>query len=171
MRRRTAEQQGHTTGCDHVLRAGSDRYDSILCALLEDCGASRVTLRLDPGDRTFPIVSEALSKGVGSIKDDNSFDLTKAASSRYVLETRKILVQSDCASGPHRPPAGFMERYGVRAQILFPVVIDDVALGIVSVHHVAPRPWGRYEQDQGRQAVSDVIGILSSGNTRDTPPR
>jgi len=41
--------------------------DDVLRALLEQTGASRVTLRQDmPGDYRFPVTHEALVPGVGS---------------------------------------------------------------------------------------------------------
>ncbi len=55
---------------------------------------------------------------------------------------QRILVQDDCAANDPPPPKELMEYYGVRAQMLAPLVRDAQLIGIISVHYApGPRAW------------------------------
>ena len=130
--------------------------------LRERTGATRTTLRVDFEDFRFPVEVECLAEGAGSIKGDETFDLRKAASSKAVLETREMLVQDDCTDHPFAPPPEFVELYGVRAQIICPIVRDERVVAIISVHsRQGPRHWSeedRAETEATAAACAEVLG-------------
>lgn len=127
---------------------------AIVEELLEATGASRVTIRLDAPDVVFPVVAEALAPGVRSIRGDDSIDLRRAATFRFLERELRQLVQSDCLAGEHPAPRELVELYGVRAQMLAPILRGGRLVGIVSVHDAArPREWGEGET----AALNDAV--------------
>jgi maleate isomerase len=125
--------------------------------LLEATGASRATLRLDASDAVFLVVAEALAPGVRSIRDDDSIDIRRAATFRFLERELRPLVQNDCLGGEHPAPKELVDFYGVRAQMLGPIVRDGRLVGIVSVHDAAgPRQWGEQETAALNDAVKRV---------------
>ena len=118
----------------------------ILEDLLRATDASRTTLRLDLPDQgpgLDTVVAEALAPGVRSLMDDTSIrNLRGVATVRFLEEHRRVLVQNDCLTGDPAPPPELIELYGVKAQMLAPVVREDRLAGVVSVHYAAgPRDW------------------------------
>jgi GAF domain-containing protein len=117
-------------------------FQGIVEELLERTGASRVTIRLDsPGD-VFPVAAEALGPGVRSIKDATEIDLRAAPTFTFLEREKRNLIQNDVTDAADPPPPELIELYGVRAQMLAPIVQDDRLAGIVSVHYApSARRW------------------------------
>ena len=118
----------------------------ILEDLLGSTGASRTTLRLDLPDQDAgldAVAAEALAPGVHSIRDDTSIrNLRDASTVRFLEEQRRPLVQNDCSADELAPPSELTELYGVRAQMLAPLVREGRLMGVISVHYVpGPRDW------------------------------
>jgi GAF domain-containing protein len=110
--------------------------------LLHATGASRVTLRVDTRGEGFPVRAEALAPGVRSIRDATEIDLRRAKTFQFLERERRLLVQSDCLVAEPAVPPELIELYGVRAQMLAPLVREGRLVGIVSVHHAGtPREW------------------------------
>jgi maleate isomerase len=110
--------------------------------LLHATGASRVTLRVDTRGEGFPVRAEALAPGVRSIRDATEIDLRRAKTFQFLERERRLLVQSDCLVAEPVVPPELIELYGVRAQMLAPLVRDGRLVGIVSVNHAGtPREW------------------------------
>jgi GAF domain-containing protein len=110
--------------------------------LLHATRASRVTLRVDTRGEGFPVRAEALAPGVRSIRDATEIDLRRAKTFQFLERERRLLVQSDCLVAEPVVPPELIELYGVRAQMLAPLVRDGRLVGIVSVHHAGtPREW------------------------------
>ena len=136
-------------------------FQAIVEKLLERTGASRTTIRLDtPGD-VFPVVAEALAPGVRSIRDDTAIDLRAAPTFQFLERGRRNLVQDDCSAGENPPPPELIELYGVKAQMLAPLVRDDRVVGIVSVHDApSTRRWTDENvaalEDGSRRAVAEL---------------
>jgi maleate isomerase len=130
-------------------------------SLLEETSASRTTLRLDtPGD-VFPVVAEACAPGVRSIRDATEIDLRKAATFQHLERERRLLVQRDCLSDEPLAPPELIDLYGVRAQMLAPLVLDDRLVGIISVHYASsPREWRPEEVSALEQTAADVVASL-----------
>jgi GAF domain-containing protein len=117
-------------------------FQEIVQELLEKTDATRTTLRLDtPGD-VFPVVAEARAPNVRSIAGDSSIDLKGAPTFKYLDRERRNLIQSDVAAGDHPAPPELIEFYGVKAQMLAPLVRQDRLVGIISVHYApSTREW------------------------------
>jgi maleate isomerase len=131
--------------------------DEALTGLRERTGATRTTLRIDFEGFRFPVEFESLAAGAGTIKGDATFDLRRAPSSRHVLETGEMLVQDDCTDHPFAPPPEFIELYGVRAQIICPIVKGDRPVAIISVHSKeGPRQWSE-EDRRATLATADAV--------------
>ena len=115
---------------------------ALLRQLLADTRASRATLRLDLVGMNFPIVAEAVAEGVSPLSGDQSLDQRRLETVTYLFETRKVLVQDDTGSADPRPPKELIQAYGVRAQVLAPIVHASRVSGWVSLHECSgPREW------------------------------
>lgn len=118
-----------------------DPGDEIVSALRRRLDADRVTLRLDTPGMNFPCAAESAAPGVRAISADNSLDQRGAATARWIVATRRVLAQPDLSVADPPPPRPLLDAYGVRAQMLAPVVVDDAVAGWLSVHSLRPRPW------------------------------
>lgn len=130
--------------------------------LLATTSASRTTIRVDRPGAVFPVVAEALAPGVRSIKDETAMDLRGAATFKYLQRELRSLVQSDCLADPESaPPPELLDLYGVRAQVLAPLVRDGRLAGIVSVHYAdGPREWGEADVAAAERAAERALGEL-----------
>lgn len=130
--------------------------------LLATTSASRTTIRVDRPGAVFPVVAEALAPGVRSIKDETAMDLRGAATFEYLEREVRPLVQSDCLADPESaPPPELLDLYGVRAQVLAPLVRDGRLAGIVSVHYAdGPREWGEEDVAAVERAAERALGEL-----------
>jgi GAF domain-containing protein len=136
-------------------------FQEIMEDLLGSTGASRTTLRLDLPDQGTgldAVVAEALEPGVRSIRDDTSIrNLRGASTVRFLEEQRRPLVQNDCLADDLAPPSELMELYGVKAQMLAPIVRDDHLIGVISVHYVpGPRDWSAEDVAALQEAAERV---------------
>ena len=136
--------------------------DDVLRGLLEQTGASRVTLRQNlPGDYAFPVTHEALAPGVGSLRKERTIDLRNQPVAIEVGAGRQV-VQPDCATAYDDPAFHRMrETYGgLAAQIVTPVMPDASLRGIVSLHQLgSPRIW-TMEEIAECQATAARVGEL-----------
>jgi maleate isomerase len=129
--------------------------------LLRTTGASRVTLRLESPDEVFPVVAEACAPGIRSIRNATEIDLRAAETFRWLERERRLLVQRDCLEDEPLAPAELIELYGVRAQMLAPLVRNGRLIGIISVHHAeTPREWAPAEIAGVEQAAARVLQDL-----------
>lgn len=136
-------------------------FDEVVGELLAATGASRVTLRLDRPGEVFPVVAEALAPGVRSIRDATEIDLRGAKTFQFLEREQRLLVQEDCLVDEPVTPAELIELYGVRAQMLAPLVRDGRLVGIVSVHHAGwPRRWTEAEIAAVEAAAERILSLL-----------
>ena len=137
--------------------------DDLLRQLLDDTGASRVTLRQDvPGDYAFPVTHEALAPGVGSLKEERTVDLRNQPVALEVAAGRQV-VQDDCATAYDDPAFQRMRQTygGLAAQIVTPVMPNGSVKGIVSLHQLgSPRVWSDDEIEACSAAASRVGELL-----------
>jgi GAF domain-containing protein len=135
----------------------------ILERLASDLGASRVTLRRDlPGVYAFPVTDEALSPGVGSLREERTIDLRKQPVGLAVAGGQQV-VQDDCATAYDDPAFHRMREVygGLAAQIVTPVLRDGRVAGIVSVHQLgSPRHWTAGEIDTCTNAAAALAELL-----------
>jgi maleate isomerase len=120
-------------------------FEQILLELLAGTDATRTTVRLDVAALRFhvdDVVAEARQPGLASLKGVTSIDQRAAPSVRFLERERRILVQDDCAAATDAPPPELLRLYGVRAQMLGPVIRDGALTGWFSVHETrGPRAW------------------------------
>jgi len=136
-------------------------FQEIVEELRERTGATRTTLRLDtPGD-VFPVVAEALAAEARSIRGETAIDLRRAATFQFLDRERRNLVQSDCAAGDFPAPPELIELYGVKAQMLAPIVGGDRLVGIVSVHYApSTREWSDEDVAALDEAARRITALL-----------
>ena len=136
--------------------------DDVLRALLQQTGASRVTLRQDmPGDYRFPVTHEALAPGVGSLIEERTVDLRNQPVALEVAAGRQV-VQDDCASAYDDPAFHRMREIygGLAAQIVTPVTVNGEVRGIISLHQLgAPRHWTD-DEIRACTAAADLVAEL-----------
>lgn len=130
----------------------------ILEDLLESTSASRTTIRLDSASNNLhldAVAAEALAPGVRSLKDDTSItNLRGAPTVRFLEEERRLLVQNDCLTADPAVPRKLIELYGVKAQMLGPLVSEDDMIGVISVHYnLGPRKWSAEDADALQDAI------------------
>lgn len=139
----------------------SSTWDTLAETLLGETRASRVTIRLDTPGAVFPVAGEARAPGVRSIREATEIDLRAARTFQHLERTLEPLVQRDCLADEPVAPPELIELYGVRAQMLAPVVRDGTLVGIVSVHHAATtREWTAEEIAALERAAARVLDEL-----------
>jgi GAF domain-containing protein len=136
-------------------------FQVIMEDLLRSTESSRTTLRLDLPDQDAgldAVVAEALAPGVRSLRGDTSIRNLRDVSTVRFLETqRRLLVQNDCSADDLAPPPELIELYGVKAQMLAPIVREDRLVGVISVHHApGPRDWSAEDVAALREAIEHV---------------
>jgi GAF domain-containing protein len=140
-------------------------FENLMADLLIATGASRVTLRLARPGEVFPVVAEALAPGTPSITSGVSPDLTNAPTMRYLAEHHANLIQDDCLKAEVPPPPELLEFYGVKAQMLAPIVGGTELIGLVSVHYTpSPRHWTTEEIDALDRAAKEIERALGEAN-------
>jgi GAF domain-containing protein len=141
-------------------------FRDVLENLLTATAASRTTLRLDLPDKDLHVdrvVAEAVAAGVQSIGDDSSIDQRALPTVMFLEEERRPLVQNDCLAADPAPPQALIEFYGVKAQMLGPLVRDDHLIGWISVHYTpGPREWSHKDVDALREAIERTQQELDS---------
>lgn len=153
-------------GHGELLRSGSlrARFQQVLGELREAIGADRTTLRLDlPGHGLHVdlTAAEALGAGVRSIRRDASLDQRRLNTVEWLERHRIPLVQPHFHSDP-RPPQALIDVYGVRAQLLSPVVRDADMTGWISAHSLAEREWSAADQALMATAIDRVHHLLDT---------
>jgi maleate isomerase len=129
--------------------------------------ASRTTLRLQSTGVAFAVVAEALAPGVVSIRDAEIPSLSAAPTVRFLAESLKILIQSDCVNAELPPPPDLLAQYAVRAQMLAPVIGNGGLIGIISVHdNRGPRDWTDNDVAMLRAATRQVHRALRRTGSR-----
>jgi hypothetical protein len=134
-----------------------------LQALLDETGASRVTLRRGFDDGyAFPVTDEALAPGVASLREERTVDLRKQP---VALEVRRRgqVVQDDSRSAYDDPAfQRMLDTYGgLAAQIVTTVERGGEMVAILSVHELtAPRRWTQDEVDACRRVAAELARLL-----------
>lgn len=137
---------------------------TLLQALLDSTGASRVTLRQErPGDVMFPVTHEVLAAGVNSIRDGAGIDLRNQPVVTQMLETRAQLVQDDSATAFDDPEFQRMrEAYGeLASQIVTPIFEDERLVAVISLHQTGtPRTWTSNEKQLAQETADRVRQLV-----------
>jgi maleate isomerase len=121
----------------------------ILEDLLQLTDASRTTLRVDIPEQNSNIdapLIEVLAPGIRSIKSLAKLEQRKLPTVMFMEENRCNLIQEDCANSDVSPPKDLIQVYGVKAQMLGPLVWDHKLVGFISVHYTpSTRHWSQNE--------------------------
>ena len=142
--------------------------EAILRGLLEETNASRTTLRIDLpqfGLNVNAPAAEALAPGVHSIKQQTSLDQRKAVAIKWLEKNRRVFVENDCLNttpdvAPEKEVTGV---YGIRSEMVAPVIRKDDLIGWVSVHNVCgPHKWTTSEIAAIEAACAKVRRELES---------
>jgi GAF domain-containing protein len=137
--------------------------DAVLQSLLDETGASRVTLRQDlPGEYAFPVTHEALAPGAASLMHERTVDLRSQPVAIEVGQGRQV-VQDDCATASDDPAFHRMREIygGLAAQVVTPVMPDGEVQGIVSLHQLgSPRRWTDDEIAACSAAAASVAELI-----------
>jgi len=142
------------------MAAAAMTFQVIIDELLHATGASRTTLRLEEPGGDFPVVAEALAPGIRSIKGSSRIPVRNSATFAFFERERRILVVNDCRTSDP-PPQELMDLYGVRAEILAPLMDGGRIVGIVSVHYApGPREWTELEIEALTRASARILGEL-----------
>jgi maleate isomerase len=151
------------------------RLDAIVAELRTVTRASRTTLRLDNPEHGFhvdDVAAEALAPGQRSLRGQTSIRQRAAATAQWIERHRRLLVQDDLAGAEPRPPGALVRLYGVKAQMLAPIVRDGRLEGWVSVHEArAARHWTRGDQAAATRAVDRILRELDRARAPARPPR
>ena len=147
-----------TTGADPDAAA----LQGIAGDLLAATRAGRVTVRVDvPGPELFPVVAEACAPGVAPIRGDAAVDLRAAPTFVAVADQLRTVIQDDVLTAEPPTPREVVARYGVRAQMLAPLVRGSRCVGTLSVHQLdRPRAWSaadRQALDAAARAAADAL--------------
>jgi maleate isomerase len=147
-----------------ALRA---RAQSLCADLLAATSCDRTTLRLDLpaiGLHVDLVTAEVTGPGVRSIRFDASLDQRRLPTVAWLEQTRRNLIQPDFAGDP-QPPAALVDVYGVRAQMLGPVLACGHVAGWFSAHSLRERPWSGSDQgaldEACKRAGELVAGVLA----------
>lgn len=117
-------------------------FSTALDQLFADLRPSRIILRLERPGAFYPVVAETLAPGVRSVATGPEPDFSRAATFLFVTGELRPLVQDTVAGHPLSPPAEIVGHYGVRSQLLVPVVRGDRFVGVVGIHvGEGPRVW------------------------------
>jgi GAF domain-containing protein len=139
----------------------------ILEDLLESTSTSRTTIRLDVPIKDLhldTVAAEALAPSVCSLRDDVSItNLREVPTVEFLEQERRILVQNDCLTADPAVPQKLIDLYGVKAQMLGPLVCNGRLIGVVSVHYTpGPREWSDKDVDALREAIERTQQELDS---------
>lgn len=135
------------------------RLDALSRELLEETGASRVTIRRGEG---FPVVTEVLADGVSSIRDERTIDLRTQPVALEVAAGRQV-VQDDSRAAYDDPEfQRMLDAYGgLAAQIVTPVVRDGSVEAILSLHQLGTtREWTDEEIRRCRDTAAGIGRLL-----------
>lgn len=146
-------------------------FQTIVTELLLETDASRAMLQVAQPDGTFPIVAEAVRHGMQQIRNQApSPELTGRSAFASLDKTQDIFVLNDVAqANPGLPPI-LLNSYGVKAQMLAPLVLGGRLAGVLTVHHaLGPRQWAAGDLGAVRKAKSNVLDVLKQRERQGLP--
>ena len=145
-----------------------DALTGLLDALRTDTDAGRTTVRIDDsriGLHCDTVAAESLSEGVhSSILTLNTLDQRNAAAVKWLDKNRRTFVMNDTLDpwDPEvAPEREVVEAYGIRSEMVAPVIKDGDVVAWVSVHYTrGPRVWTDTEIARIEAACEGVREVL-----------
>jgi maleate isomerase len=142
------------------------RFQEMLDELLARTQAGRTTIRLDlpsHGLHVDRVAGESHRSGVRSIRKDGSLDQWAMPTVKWLELHQEPLVQNDFATDPPPVSPALVDVYGVRAQMLGPLVMSRRMVGWISVHEVAgPRRWSPADRQALDEAIRTALDVLET---------
>jgi hypothetical protein len=141
-------------------------FQSIAQNLLLETAASRVMLQLNAPGSGFLPAAEAVSHGARQIRHDAAsgpvFDLPAIERAGGQDE---LLVQNDLLLDESPAASTLSNRYGVRSQVVAPLVHGGRLAGAIAVHHVGgATQWGDEEIAAVRRSQAGACRLLDERN-------
>lgn len=147
-------------------------FNTLLADLLQATGASRTTLRIDMPEIGFHVddpAGEARNPGdtdVPALTGQTALDQRALDTVRWLDQNRRNLVQNFCQGAVPSPPQALIDIYGVKAQMLGPVIVDDALVGWISVHeNRRVREWNAAEVSALDAAIAQVHAALAAASS------
>jgi maleate isomerase len=138
--------------------------DIVMKDLREKTGGSRTTLRMDIPEHNCEVgrvAAESLAPGIPSLRPNTSINQRAIDTMRYMEKTGVALIQPDTINAPVQPPKALMSVYGVKAQMLIPLMVGIGAMAWISVHYVpSPREWSEGDVAALHEAARKTSNIL-----------
>lgn len=138
-------------------------YLKTICEdLLAEINADRTTIRLDIPKLSIGVdlaIAEAVKIGVSTISNDSSLNQRDLETIRWLEKYRCPLIQSNFTVAPW-PPSALIDLYGVKAQMLGPIIMDRNLIGWISVHSLTERAWSCREQNLLRDRANQLTVVL-----------
>ncbi len=81
---------------------------------------------------------------MNSLRNETSVDQRKSAAFRWLEKHRRVFVENDCLNADPEVAPGreVLEIYGLRSEMVVPLIRDGELMGCVSVHDTkGPRVW------------------------------
>lgn len=131
--------------------------------LLACTGADRTTLRIDlpaHGLRVDLAAAEAARPGVRSIRHDPGLDQRALDTVAWLEQHRRPLVQPHFREPPAAPQA-LRDHYGVQAQMLGPVIVDDTLVGWFSAHSLTEREWSAADVERLTRVAAHAREVVT----------
>jgi len=139
------------------LAAVQAAVDATLAATLRATGAQRLTVRLDVAGLDFPCLGEVVEDGQPRMFGGDTLGHRAAPTGQWLIAHRVPLVQPSFAGAGPLPPQGLRDDFGVRAQVLAPLVRDDTTIGWVSCHSTRERAWSDDDVAAVASAAADLV--------------
>lgn len=140
------------------------QLDDLLEKLRVATGASRTTLRLDVpayNSHVDTVTAESYGPGVAPLRTNASLNQRSLDTVKWLEKHKVNLIQEDCINAPVKPPGALMSIYGVKAQMLTPLIENGDLMGWISVHYIpGTRDWSDKDVALLDEANANVKQIL-----------
>ncbi|MGH7263720.1 MAG: GAF domain-containing protein [Candidatus Rokuibacteriota bacterium] len=146
----------------------AERLQALLRELLERTEASRTTIRIDLPELGLHVnapAAEATAPGVRSIMNETSLDQRNAVAVKWLEKHRRVFVENDClnAAPEVAPEREVTDVYGIRSEMVAPLVRGSVLQGWVSVHDTrGPRRWTDREVRILEETCTKLLAVVDA---------
>lgn len=153
------------TPCDTVAAGALVVLERLRRAL----DASRTTLRIDHDGLGFhmdDVAAEALAEGEATMRGEGTIRHRAAPTGLWLERNRRLLVQDDVTATEFPPPPALVQVFGVRAQMLAPLIAEGRLDGWLSVHEAKRiRRWSEAEQAAAEDAAAEIQRLVAAVST------
>lgn len=147
---------------DQVVEA----LHQIILELFQKTNAIRTTIRIDLPEQGVSYdqpLAEVLAPGALSLMSLN-INQRSVPTVKFLEETHRNLIQNDLENSEVPTAKELISVYGVRAQMLGPLIWNNQLIGNISVHHQSIRDWDENDIAALDQAKQSTMTILEQNN-------